>query len=109
MQPLGKTLKIAHIEGRPWQQELNRFLLQYRTAPHTSTKVPPAELLFNRPIKGKLPILDKRNIVNRHKTARQSEMIKQKYNKQYADSRRNTKKNEIKVGGPCLSATRTQE
>ena len=100
MQPLGKTLKTAHIEGRPWQQELNRFLLQYRTTPHTSTKVPPAELLFNRPIKGRLPILDKRNIVNRHKTARQSEMIKQKYNN--ANSRRNTKKNEIKVGDHVL-------
>ena len=101
MQPLGKTLKIAHIEGRPWQQELNCFL-QYRTTPHTSTKVPPAELLFNHPIKGRLPILDNQDIVNRHKTARQSEMMKQKYNKQYADSRRNTKNNEIKVGDHVL-------
>ena len=34
MQPLGKALKTAKIEGRPWKQELNRFLLQYRTTPH---------------------------------------------------------------------------
>ena len=44
-QPLGKASKAATIEGKVWQQELNRFLLQYRTTPHSSTKVPPAELL----------------------------------------------------------------
>ena len=42
MQPLGKTLKTAAIEGRPWKQELNRFLLQYRT---TRT----AQLVFLQP------------------------------------------------------------
>ncbi len=31
MQPLGKALKTAHIGNRPWQQELSRFLLLYRT------------------------------------------------------------------------------
>ncbi len=70
MQPLGKALKTAHAERRPWRQELNRFLLQYRTAPHATTKVPPSELMFNRTVKGKLPILYKRNVVNKHKQAR---------------------------------------
>ena len=60
MQPLGKALKTAHIQGRLWQQELCRFLLQYRTAPHTTTGVPPLELLFNRTVRGKLPVLQKR-------------------------------------------------
>ena len=41
MQPLGKALKTATLEGRPWKQELNRFLLQYRTTPHCTTGVPP--------------------------------------------------------------------
>ena len=39
MQPLGKAVKTAHVEGRAWQQELYRFLLQYRTTPHTTTQV----------------------------------------------------------------------
>ena len=34
MQPLTKLLQTARIENRPWKQELNRFLLQYRTTPH---------------------------------------------------------------------------
>ena len=57
MQPLRKALKTAHIENRPWQQELSSFLLLYRTTPHTSTNVPPAALLFNRTVRGKLPLL----------------------------------------------------
>ena len=102
MQPLGKTLKAAKIEGRPWQQELNRFLLQYRTTPHSTTGVPPAELLFNRTVKGKLPVLQKRNIINRHRQARQNEESKKEYNKKYADNKRNVKKSDIKVGDRVL-------
>ena len=52
-QPLGKALKTATIEGKVWQQEINCFLLQYRTTPHSTTKVSPAELLFNRAVRGK--------------------------------------------------------
>ena len=58
MQPLGKALKTAQIQGRPWQQELNRFLLQYQTASHSTTGVPPSELLFNRTVKGKFTYLE---------------------------------------------------
>ncbi|CAB4022058.1 PREDICTED: uncharacterized protein K02A2.6-like [Paramuricea clavata] len=57
MQPLGKSLKAAKLDGRPWKQELSRFLLHYRTTPHCTTGVPPSELLFNRQVQGKLPIL----------------------------------------------------
>ena len=76
MQPLGKALKTAQVQGCPWQQELNQFLLQYRTAPHSTTGVPPSELLFNRTVKGKLPILHKRNVVNKHKQARENDASK---------------------------------
>ena len=74
MQPLGKAVKTAHIEGRAWQQELCRFLLQYRTTPHTTTQVPPSELLFNRVIRGRLPILHKNKFVNIHDEARENEL-----------------------------------
>ena len=73
MQPLGKALKTAKLQGRSWKQELNRFLLQYRTTPHCTTGVPPSELLFNRTVKGKLLVITKKIIVNRHKEARDNE------------------------------------
>ena len=97
-QPLGKALKTATIEGKVWQQEINRFLLQYRTTPHRTTKVSPAELLFNRVVHGAFPSLKKSNVVDRHKEARENELSSQRYNKQYADRRRRTKPSDLKVG-----------
>ena len=102
MRPLGKALKTAKIEGRPWKQELNRFLLQYRTTPHATTGVPSAELIFNRKVQGTLPVLQKKNVVNRHKEARANEEKRQKYNKMYVNDRRNAKKSGIKVGDYVL-------
>ena len=32
-----KTLKVAHVEGKNWREELQKFLLAYRTTPQTST------------------------------------------------------------------------
>ena len=97
MQPLGKALKTAKLDGRPWRQELQRFLLHYRTTPHRTTGVPPAELLFNRTVRGKLPVLKKR-VVRRHSEARKMDEKRQSYNKQYADEKRHAKKSSIKVG-----------
>ena len=34
MKPIGKLLKTAEIEGKNWRQEMQRFLLQYRSTPH---------------------------------------------------------------------------
>jgi len=96
-QPLGKALKTATSEGKVWQQELNRFLLQYRTTLHSTTKVSPAELLFNRVVKGTFPLLTKNNVVDRHKEARENELSSQRYNKQYEDRRRRTKPSDLKV------------
>ena len=48
MKPIGKVIKTATLEGKNWRQELQRFLLNYRSTPHAITKVPPCELLFNR-------------------------------------------------------------
>ena len=40
-QPLEKAIQTAVQEGRVWRQEISRFLLQYRTTPHSVTKVAP--------------------------------------------------------------------
>ncbi len=77
-------------------------MLQYRTTPHTTTKVPPAELLFNRVINGKLPTLSKETVKNRHAEAKNNEQHCQKYNKEYADKRRNAKDSTIQVGDYVL-------
>ena len=40
MKPLGKFLRAAHLEQRPWLQELSKFLFNYRQTPHSVTKTP---------------------------------------------------------------------
>ena len=79
MKPLGKAIKTAHLERRPWQQELSRFLLTYCSTPHSTTKVPPAQLLYNREMRGKLPSLPRNHkVVNRHREAKSKLRIKVK-------------------------------
>lgn len=45
------------MEEGTMQDKLSRFLLKYRTTPHTTTGVPPAELLMKRKLKTKLDLI----------------------------------------------------
>ena len=51
MKPLKKVTMTSVVEGKNWHQVLQMFLLSYRSSPHTTTNVFPAELLFNRKIR----------------------------------------------------------
>ena len=97
-QPLANVLKAATVEGKVWQQELNRFLLQYSSTPHYTSKISPAELLFNRIVQGTLPSLKKHDVVVRHREARENELSSQKYNKRYADIKRRAIPSDLNVG-----------
>jgi hypothetical protein len=98
MKPIGILLKTAEIEGKNWKQELQRFLLQYRSTPHQTTKFVPCELLFNRQIRGYLPELTRKKVVNRHKRAKQNLEHKKEENKEYYDRNKSTKEAGIKKG-----------
>lgn len=54
-----KAIRIAVAEGKDWRKELNTFLLAYRSTPHSTTGISPAELLFRRKIQTKLPEMSK--------------------------------------------------
>ena len=49
------AIRKAHAEGKNWRLELNKFLLAYRSTPQSTTGISPAELLFRRPLRTKLP------------------------------------------------------
>ena len=46
MKPLGKAMKLAHYKKLNKAQELNKFLSEYRSTPHSSTGVAPGDVLF---------------------------------------------------------------
>lgn len=52
-----KAIKVAQVENKSWKRELQTFLLAYRTTPHATTGQTPAELLFRRSVRTKLPAL----------------------------------------------------
>ena len=98
MKPLGKVIKTSMLEGKNWRQELQRFLLNYRSTPHATTKIPPCELLFNRKVQGILPELSTQNVVNKHQKAKKNIDKKKISNKQHYDAKKNTKTSKIKEG-----------
>ena len=55
MKTLNKVYRVAHCEGSNWQQELCRFLRNYRATPHPSTGIPPTTLLLGWSIRTRLP------------------------------------------------------
>ncbi|XP_065060965.1 uncharacterized protein K02A2.6-like [Rhopilema esculentum] len=101
-QPLGKAIRAACIENRNWRQELQRFLLSYRSTPHATTKIAPSELLYNRVIRGKLPCSIKTSKSKRHREAQENDAVGKEKMKSYADKRRHTKISDIKVGDTVL-------
>ena len=103
MKPLGKAIRTARVENRNWVQELSRFLLSYRTTPHSSTNIPPAQLLFNRPVRGTLPMLNPRDkVLNRHKEVKTNDVMAKTRARHYANERRHAKTSNLEVGDKVL-------
>ena len=100
MKPLGKAIRKTHLERR---QELSKFLLAHRSTPHSTTKIPPAQLLCNREIRGKLPTLPHTSkVINRHREARQNDQQQKLRGKRYVDSRRHARPCKLRVGDRVL-------
>ena len=55
MKNMNKIVKNARNGNRSWRQELNSFLRNYRTTPHSSTGVAPNDLIFRHSNSSKLP------------------------------------------------------
>ncbi|PFX23104.1 Uncharacterized protein K02A2.6 [Stylophora pistillata] len=96
-----KSLKIAEVEGKKWKDELHKFLLAYRTTPHSSTGETPAFLMFGRKMKTKLPELRPNKSVLDEST-RDREWNQKLAGKMYGDKQRHTIDNPIAPGDKVL-------
>ena len=112
MKPLTKAIRSAHAEGRSWMKCLYKFLLNYRTTPHSTTGCPPAELLFNRKVRNKLPHITAATLNDdkstNFKEVREKDRRAKLKMKTYADERTKAKSSDIKIGDAVLARQRKQ-
>lgn len=95
-----KRLKIAQAEKKDWKSELQTYLMMYRSAPHTTTGVSPAELLFNRVMRTKLPDIHKYSETDYYVRDRDAE--KKAQGKIYSDAKRGATPSNIQPGDFAL-------
>ena len=86
MRTLGKVMRTAVASGVNWQTQLQDFLRNYRATPHPATGVSPAELLFGRPLRTRLPDLQQHDAVYKERL------------KEAADRRRRVAEHQFAIG-----------
>ena len=92
---LHKRMQIAQAEGKDWRRELTKYLAAYRAIPHTTTGTSPAELLFGRKMRTKLPeIAD----IYADQEVRDHDSECKAKSRAYADQRRNAEPSGILPG-----------
>ena len=94
-----KRLRISQAEGRDWRSQMDDFLMMYRSTPHSTTGVSPAELLFGRKIRTKLPQLQEFTCDDE---VRDRDSERKEKGKMYADCKRNACENDIQKGDKVL-------
>ena len=98
-----KALRIAQLNRQPWQVELQRFLLAYRSTPHTTTGESPAKLLFGRELHTKLPSLELANqSVIPPSAARDNDSARKQNAKDYADTTNRAVESNLRPGDTVL-------
>ena len=98
-QSLLKRIQIAHAENKDWKKELNTYLIAYRSLPHPTTGVSPAELLFGRKIRTKLPELSDIHV---DQEVRDKDSEEKSRGKAYADAKRNACYSDVLPGDQVL-------
>lgn len=96
-----KRLKIAQLSGQNWEDALIDYLCMYRSTPHSTTGISPAELLLGRKIKTKLPGIATVS-EKPMEEIRDMDAINKFKGKQYADYTRKSQHRELTVGDTVL-------
>jgi len=81
-------------------EELLTYLFAYRTTPHSTLGISPAEALFGQKLRTKLPEL--RPSVIDNESIRDEDRVKKFKGKEYADDRRRAAETEICIGDTVL-------
>ncbi|XP_057302655.1 uncharacterized protein K02A2.6-like [Hydractinia symbiolongicarpus] len=87
MLPLMKIICTAHVEHKPYIEEVEAFLMAYRVTPHVATNIPPADSSIDE-------FMDEKLTHNDQKSKKRS--------KRYRDNRNQARHRELQVGDCVL-------
>lgn len=106
-----KRLRIsANTPGSDWQKDLQTYLLTDRNTPHPATGVSPAQLLFGRETRMKIPSISDQIIQYPDcNEVRDKDLNFKTKTKAYADKRRRAKPSKIKTGDTVLVKAERKE
>lgn len=96
-----KRLIISQNIKGDWRDELHQYLLMYRSTPHSITLRTPAELMFNRNIRDKLPSIQQPAEIDHELIDRDKR--KKHEGKEYGDLKRRAKESEVQVGDMVIA------
>ena len=88
---IGKATKYAHVQGKISKDELDKFLLEYGSTPHSVTQCAPSDIMFSNQFKTDILTFQEKQKKNHHKTLTRLDGQKKKKSKQYTDNKRNAK------------------
>ena len=96
-----KAIRASVAEQRDWRECLQSFLLAYRSTPHPSTGKSPAELIYGRQLRTKLPEVRPPPAPGRKEVKLAHDRSGQR-GKLYADRHRHSRAHSIDVGEKVL-------
>ena len=97
-----KVMRATHSEGRDWRKSFPKFLLGYRSTPHTTTGVSSAKLFFGKEIRSKLRGEGELRSANNDSEVMDRDRERKQKGKDYADNLRGACESNLKEGDKVL-------
>ena len=95
-----KRIRIAHSESKNWREEINTYLMMYRSSPHSVTGISLAELMFGRKMRTKIPQIS--DFTSDDIEVRDRDSEEKEKGKDYSDTKRKAVLNDIVPGDKVL-------
>lgn len=109
MQGINKITAIAKLGKQNWKEALSDYVAAYNSWPHHVTKIPPAELMFGRVVRGLLPNPRTDNQQKHDEELRDRDKVAKFNRNMREDARRHARSSDIKVGDYVLVAQQKRD
>ena len=103
MKTMMKVIHSAYIEQNDWENTLQEDLFSYRVTPHSSTQIPPADMIYSRRICYSLPdISNEINSKSMRRTLQWNDSLAKQKWLDYTTGKRRPKESLLNVGDRIL-------